>query len=68
MLKNCINLQPLLTWVNHSAVVIWLAGVVCYHLCIQFLPAWGAALPTLAFTFTVARLTRAATSLAAKEV
>ena len=56
------------TSVNHSAVVVWLAGVACYHLCIQFLPAWGAALPTLAFSFTVARLTRPAMPLAAKEV
>lgn len=54
--------------VNHSAVVIWLTGVAGYHLCTQFLPSWGAALPTLAFTFTVARLTRPAMPLAAQNV
>lgn len=54
--------------VNRSAVVIWLAGVAGYHLCTQFLPGWGATLPTLAFTFTVARLTRPAMALAAQKV
>lgn len=44
--------------VNYSAVAIWLSGIACYHLCAQFLPAWGAALPTLALTFALARLTR----------
>jgi nucleobase:cation symporter-1, NCS1 family len=45
--------------VNTSAVLIWLAGVACYHLCAQLAPSWGAALPTLALTFVLARLTRA---------
>ena len=44
--------------VNYSAVVIWLSGIACYHLCAQLLPAWGAALPTLALTFALASLTR----------
>ncbi|SFC67500.1 putative hydroxymethylpyrimidine transporter CytX [Polaromonas sp. OV174] len=44
--------------VNHSAVVIWLLGVACYHLCAQLAPGWGAALPTLALTFVLARVTR----------
>ncbi len=44
--------------VNYSAVVIWLSGVACYHLCTQLLPGWGAAIPTLASTFALARLTR----------
>lgn len=44
--------------VNYSAVVIWLSGIACYHLCTQFLPALGAALPTLALTLALARLTR----------
>ncbi len=43
--------------VNPGAVAIWFAGIACYHLCAQLLPAWGAALPTLALTFTLARLT-----------
>ncbi|MDB5845723.1 MAG: hypothetical protein JWP79_3033 [Polaromonas sp.] len=44
--------------VNTSAVVIWLLGVACYHLFGQLAPQWGAALPTLALTFVLARLTR----------
>ena len=48
------------TRVNGSAVGIWLLGVACYHLCAQFAPAFGAALPTLVLTFVLARLTRRA--------
>ena len=44
--------------INTSAVVIWLLGVACYHLCAQLAPQWGAALPTLLLTFVLARLTR----------
>ena len=44
--------------INTSAVVIWLLGVACYHLCAQLVPQWGAALPTLLLTFVLARLTR----------
>ena len=44
--------------VNTSAVAIWLLGVACYHLCAQFAPNWGAALPTLALTFVLALVTR----------
>ncbi len=43
--------------VNYSAVLIWFAGVVCYHLCAQLMPSLGAALPTLALTFVLARFT-----------
>lgn len=49
--------------VNYSAVLIWLTGIACYHLCAQLLPGWGAALPTLLLTFVAARLTRAAAPL-----
>lgn len=45
--------------VNVSAVVIWVLGVGTYHLCAQLAPEWGAALPTLALTFVLARATRA---------
>ena len=45
--------------VNLSAVLIWLLGVATYHLCAKFAPEWGAALPTLALTFVLARVTRA---------
>ena len=44
--------------VNISAVTIWLLGIACYHLCAQLAPQWGAALPTLLLTFSLARLTR----------
>ncbi|MFC5523106.1 purine-cytosine permease family protein [Polaromonas jejuensis] len=45
--------------VNYSAVIIWLLGVACYHLCAQLAPSWGAALPTLVLTFVLAWATRA---------
>jgi len=48
--------------VNTSAVAIWLLGIACYHLCAKFAPDWGSALPTLALTFVLARLTRAGRS------
>ncbi len=44
--------------VNLSAAVIWILGVATYHLCAQLAPDWGAALPTLALTFVLARMTR----------
>lgn len=44
--------------VNTSAVAIWLLGVAFYHLCAQWAPQWGAALPTLVVTFVLARITR----------
>ncbi|MFZ3127946.1 MAG: cytosine permease [Rhodoferax sp.] len=44
--------------VNASAVVIWLLGIACYHLCAQFAPDWGSALPTLVLTWVLARVTR----------
>jgi NCS1 family nucleobase:cation symporter-1 len=43
--------------VQWTAVALWIAGIACYHLCAQFAPAWGAALPSLALTFVLARLT-----------
>jgi purine-cytosine permease-like protein len=44
--------------VNPSAVAIWLLGIASYHLCAQFAPDWGSALPSLALTFALAWLTR----------
>ncbi len=44
--------------VDHSAVIIWFLGIACYHLCAQFLPGWGSALPTLALTFALAWISR----------
>ncbi|MEO8022773.1 cytosine permease [Polaromonas sp.] len=51
--------------VNGSAVVIWVLGVATYHLCAKLAPEWGAALPTLALTFVLARLSRASSGPAA---
>lgn len=36
--------------------VLWLLGVACYHALGQWAPHWGAALPTLALTWMVARV------------
>ena len=44
--------------VNLSAVGIWILGMAFYHLCANLAPSWGAALPTLALTFVLARVTR----------
>ena len=44
--------------VHTTPVLIWLAGVAVYHLCPQFAPALGSAIPALGFTFVLARLTR----------
>jgi NCS1 family nucleobase:cation symporter-1 len=41
-----------------GAVAIWIAGVVCYHVCARLAPQFGAALPTLVLTFLLARVTR----------
>ena len=51
--------------VNASAVLIWLLGIACYHLCAQFAPDWGSALPTLVLTWMLARLSRPAEAASA---
>lgn len=43
-----------------SAALLWLAGIATYHACAQWAPQFGSALPTLALTFVLARLTRGA--------
>jgi nucleobase:cation symporter-1, NCS1 family len=43
--------------VQWTAVGLWITGIACYHLCAKFAPAWGSALPSLALTFVLARLT-----------
>ncbi len=53
--------------VNVSAVVIWVLGVATHHLCAKLAPEWGAALPTLALTFVLARVSRARSGPAAGE-
>ena len=42
-----------------TAAALWLAGIAAYHACATWTQQWGSALPTLALTFVVARLTRA---------
>ena len=44
--------------VDITAALLWLVGVVAYHLIAKWAPQWGSALPTLALTFTLAWLTR----------
>lgn len=44
--------------VNPVAVVIWFAGIACYHLLAKLAPDLGSALPTLAWTYALARITR----------
>jgi len=46
------------TRVNRGAVVIWLLGVAMFHLLPQVSTQLGSALPTLAITFLLARLSR----------
>ncbi|MBT9506756.1 cytosine permease [Rhodoferax sp.] len=41
-----------------TAAVFWLGGIAAYHMIAKWAPQWGAALPTLALTFTLAWLTR----------
>lgn len=44
--------------VHRLPVVLWLAGIACYHLLPRMLPGMGAALPTLAVCFVLAFATR----------
>jgi len=44
--------------VHAIPVAIWFAGIAAYHLCKAFVPALGAALPSLALTFALAWATR----------
>lgn len=50
--------------VKGAAVAIWLLGVATFHLSAQFTPQLGSALPALALTFVLARLTRGASGFA----
>ena len=49
-----VNERP----VNYSAVLIWFSGVVFYHGMAKLAPDWGAAIPTLALTFILAKIMR----------
>ena len=44
--------------VEPVAAALWIAGIAAYHACAAWAPQWGAALPTLALTFALARATR----------
>ena len=52
--------------VHGLAVLLWLAGIACYHLLPRVLPGMGAALPTLAVCFALAFLTRPRAALSNK--
>lgn len=41
-----------------SAAALWIAGIALYHALAAWAPQWGAALPTLAATYLLARFTR----------
>ena len=47
--------------INMSAAAAWLSGVTVFHVCAQFAPEWGSALPSLLFTLLLGRVTRPAT-------
>jgi len=48
--------------VDLVAALIWIAGIAIYHACAKWAPQFGSALPTLAITFVLAWVTRAATA------
>ena len=49
---------PVQRRVRHGAALVWVAGIACFHLGGQLWPAWGSALPTLAFTLIAGLLVR----------
>lgn len=52
------------TRINPGPVAIWVLGVALFHLSGRFTPDFGSALPALALTFVLARMTRGAPVLA----
>ena len=50
--------------IDKSAAAAWLAGVAVFHLCAQFAPDWGSALPSLVVTLLLGWLTRPVNSKA----
>ncbi|MFV0680715.1 MAG: allantoin permease, partial [Ottowia sp.] len=44
--------------VHLGPALVWLAGIAVFHLGAQWWPAWGSALPALAFTFALASALR----------
>jgi nucleobase:cation symporter-1, NCS1 family len=46
--------------VDKSAAAAWLAGVAVFHVCAQFAPEWGSALPSLVVTLLLGWITRPA--------
>lgn len=49
--------------VDVGAAAIWVTGIAIFHGCAAWAPQWGSALPTLAFTFVLAWLTRGAAAV-----
>jgi hypothetical protein len=48
--------------VKWGAALIWLAGICVYHAAANWTPQFGAALPTLAFSFALAWFSRPVSS------
>lgn len=44
--------------IDGGAAALWIAGIAVYHGCTAWAPQWGSALPSLAFTFIAAWLSR----------
>jgi hypothetical protein len=44
--------------VDIMAALLWITGIGLYHAIAAWAPHWGSALPTLAYTFALAWLTR----------
>ena len=44
--------------IDFGAALIWIAGIAAYHALARWAPQFGSALPTLAVTFVLARLSR----------
>ena len=52
------NFLPPQRKIDMTAALLWIVGVMTYHVLAKWAPQWGSALPTLALTFTLAWLTR----------
>lgn len=58
---NAATANPQARTVDWVAAAIWIAGIVAYHAIAKWAPQWGSALPTLAFSFILAWMSRPTT-------
>lgn len=58
---NAAAANPQAKSVDWVAAAIWIAGIVAYHAIAKWAPQWGSALPTLAFSFVLAWMSRPTT-------